>query len=443
MPNLKISRNGILHLDASSPHPIKVCYSNKTLNIKAICKTFSSIPAWSLICAAQKTKKTKHIPSYNWSSPVSQSLNDPEMRLETVMSNGEERTLRCHTHIHSHSHTQITPSVTLPVTSDCWWRWRWHVFKRRTSRVREEESLFFFLFFPIALGHVFISDALSASCSLGAAFSFRELQKHASTATWGRGGSWRTDTSGGFREGENPVARQVVHAGVHNVFHELHAPHFTHSGEAGWKRRRWGTGTWYCKLMIKQVGQAAVWAERLLVVWRCLSTTVRCWKPLLFWVSHLRDQLLQLCISPLKAIIFWLISPSHHYHDHHRHHLHRLPVLVSLHHKVNPCLDSKCLFISSLFRSEKFHSSWIFLQNSDKNKLWTLNYLLYIIIQKGIPAMGCLNAVLDEGWGSYGRDYIGRCYRELCFQCLSSYCCIFCRAEKDMMASRQERWWAL
>lgn len=187
MPNLKISRNGILHLDASSPHPIKVCYSNKTLNIKAICKTFSSIPAWSLICAAQKTKKTKHIPSYNWSSPVSQSLNDPEMRLETVMSNGEERTLRCHTHIHSHSHTQITPSVTLPVTSDCWWRWRWHVFKRRTSRVREEESLFFFLFFPIALGHVFISDALSASCSLGAAFSFRELQKHASTATWGRG----------------------------------------------------------------------------------------------------------------------------------------------------------------------------------------------------------------------------------------------------------------
>lgn len=210
-----------------------------------------------------------------------------------------------------------------------------------------------------------------------------------------------------------------------------------------WKRRRWGTGTWYCKLMIKQVGQAAVWAERLLVVWRCLSTTVRCWKPLLFWVSHLRDQLLQLCISPLKAIIFWLISPSHHYHDHHRHHLHRLPVLVSLHHKVNPCLDSKCLFISSLFRSEKSHSSWIFLQNSDKNKLWTLNYLLYIIIQKGIPAMGCLNAVLDEGWGSYGRDYIGRCYRELCFQCLSSYCCIFCRAEKDMMASRQERWWAL
>lgn len=148
MPNLKISRNGILHLDASSPHPIKVCYSNKTLNIKAICKTFSSIPAWSLICAAQKKqKKTKHIPSYNWSSPVSQSLNDPEMRLETVMSNGEERTLRCHTHIHSHSHTQITPSVTLPVTSDCWWRWRWHVFKRRTSRVREEESLFFFLFF--------------------------------------------------------------------------------------------------------------------------------------------------------------------------------------------------------------------------------------------------------------------------------------------------------
>lgn len=155
MPNLKISRNGILHLDASSPHPIKVCYSNKTLNIKAICKTFSSIPAWSLICAAQKNKKktqpkktkTKHIPSYNWSSPVSQSLNDPEMRLETVMSNGEERTLCCHTHIHSHSHTQITPSVTLPVTSDCWWRWRWHVFKRRTSRVREEESLFVFFFF--------------------------------------------------------------------------------------------------------------------------------------------------------------------------------------------------------------------------------------------------------------------------------------------------------
>lgn len=146
---------------------------------------------------------------------------------------------------------------------------------------------------------------------------------------------------------------------------------------------------------------------------------------------------------PTESHHLLIDKPSHHYHDHHRHHLHRLPVLVSLHHKVNPCLDSKCLFISSLFRSEKSHSSWIFLQNSDKNKLWTLNYLLYIIIQKGIPAMGCLNAVLDEGWGSYGRDYIGRCYRELCFQCLSSYCCIFCRAEKDMMASRQERWWAL
>lgn len=49
------------------------------------------------------------------------------------------------------------------------------------------------------------------------------------------------------------------------------------------------------------------------------------------------------------------------------------------------------------------------LQNSDKNKLCMLHYLLYIIIQKGIPAMSCLDAVLtmreaefyesqDGGW---------------------------------------------
>lgn len=143
-----------------------------------------------------------------------------------------ERALSCHAHTHTHSlthtHTQTTPSVTLPVTSDCWWRW--HVFKRRTSRVREEESLEFF-FSPLAVGRVVISDALSTSCSLGSALAFCELHKHASTATWGLGGGSRwTDTSGGFREGENPVARQVVHAGVHNVFHELLVPHVSHSG---------------------------------------------------------------------------------------------------------------------------------------------------------------------------------------------------------------------
>lgn len=56
-----------------------------------------------------------------------------------------------------------------------------------------------------------------------------------------------------------------------------------------------------------------------------------------------------------------------------------------------------------------------------------LNYLLYIIIQKGIPAMGCLDAVLEmrggmggmgvhEGKGSSGRDCMGLCYKELCLQ---------------------------
>lgn len=53
-----------------------------------------------------------------------------------------------------------------------------------------------------------------------------------------------------------------------------------------------------------------------------------------------------------------------------------------------------------------------------------LHYLLYIIIQKGIPAMGCLDAVLEmgggegyEGKGSSGRDCMGLCYLELCLQC--------------------------
>lgn len=57
-----------------------------------------------------------------------------------------------------------------------------------------------------------------------------------------------------------------------------------------------------------------------------------------------------------------------------------------------------------------------------------LHYLLYIIIQKGIPAMGCLDAVLemreagfyerkDGVGGGSGRDCMGLCYRELCLQC--------------------------
>lgn len=82
----------------------------------------------------------------------------------------------------------------------------------------------------------------------------------------------------------------------------------------------------------------------------------------------------------------------------------------------------------SLFGSETIQKSRIFLQNSDKNKFWMLHYLLYIIIHKGIPAMGCLDVWLeireggfydreDEGRGGSGRDCTGLCYRELCLQC--------------------------
>ena len=102
----------------------------------------------------------------------------------------------------------------------------------------------------------------------------------------------------------------------------------------------------------------------------------------------------------------------------------------------------------SLFRSETIQKSWIFLQNADKNKLWMLHYLLYIIIQKGIPAMGCLDAVLEMrvlwkerggGWrGFWERLHGGFCYRELLFTLSSSYCCVFCRAEWDTTASRQK-----
>lgn len=57
-----------------------------------------------------------------------------------------------------------------------------------------------------------------------------------------------------------------------------------------------------------------------------------------------------------------------------------------------------------------------------------LHYLLYIIIQKGIPAMGCLDAVLEMGGmgvyegkgssgGGSGRDCMGLGYREFCLQC--------------------------
>lgn len=103
----------------------------------------------------------------------------------------------------------------------------------------------------------------------------------------------------------------------------------------------------------------------------------------------------------------------------------------------------------SLFRSETIQKSWIFLQNADKNKLWMLHYLLYIIIQKGIPAMGCLDAVLEMrvlwkerggGWrGFWERLHGGFCYRELLFTLSSSYCCVFCRAEWDTTASRQKK----
>lgn len=107
-------------------------------------------------------------------------------------------------------------------------------------------------------------------------------------------------------------------------------------------------------------------------------------------------------------------------------------------------------FVFSLFRSENIQS-WIFLQNSHKNKLWMLHYLLYIIIQKWIPAMGCLDAVLEmreagsHDWkgGSSGRDFTGLCCEGFCLQCLSSYCCISCRAEHDTVASRQKQNWAL
>lgn len=69
------------------------------------------------------------------------------------------------------------------------------------------------------------------------------------------------------------------------------------------------------------------------------------------------------------------------------------------------------LFIPS--RSENIHTRVLIflflLQNYDKNKLCMLHYLLYIIIQRGIPAMSCLDAVLtmretefyesqDGGW---------------------------------------------
>lgn len=103
----------------------------------------------------------------------------------------------------------------------------------------------------------------------------------------------------------------------------------------------------------------------------------------------------------------------------------------------------------SLLRSETIQKSWIFLQNSDKNKLWMLHYLLYIIIQKGIPAMGCLDAVLEMrvlwrervgGWrGFWERLHGGFCYRELLFTLSSSYCCVFCRAEWYKTASRQKK----
>lgn len=59
-----------------------------------------------------------------------------------------------------------------------------------------------------------------------------------------------------------------------------------------------------------------------------------------------------------------------------------------------------------------------------------LNYLLYIIIQKGIPAIwvAWMLCSMRGGWGFMkegegeeeegvsGRDYIGLCYRELCLQ---------------------------
>lgn len=78
------------------------------------------------------------------------------------------------------------------------------------------------------------------------------------------------------------------------------------------------------------------------------------------------------------------------------------------------------------------------------------HYLLYIIIQKGIPAMGCLGAVLEMR-GNVSHEVKGReevlgqtawgsaIGRELCSQCHPLIAVVFYRAEWDMMASRQKQ----
>lgn len=78
--------------------------NNSGLNIKA-----------SMVHNMCHSKKT---PTYdNWSTPVSRSpRNNPEMRLETVMSNGEVRAshtrARAHTftHIHTHNDNSLNES---------------------------------------------------------------------------------------------------------------------------------------------------------------------------------------------------------------------------------------------------------------------------------------------------------------------------------------------
>lgn len=75
-----------------------------------------------------------------------------------------------------------------------------------------------------------------------------------------------------------------------------------------------------------------------------------------------------------------------------------------------------------------------------------LHYLLYIIIQKGIPALGCLDGGLEvkgqerkRGKGAYRRERLhGALLWETLFTVWPSYCCSSCRGWMSTTASRQE-----
>lgn len=99
---------------AHSLHSISLCYSNNGLNMKALCKTFLIFLHGPQHAPFKQDPYTRQLVQFTFS----QSFNDPEMRLETVVSR------RCQVFgfpLCRHSNTQLPQR--LATASD--WRWRW------------------------------------------------------------------------------------------------------------------------------------------------------------------------------------------------------------------------------------------------------------------------------------------------------------------------------